>query len=167
MALTRPLIPPPTVRADAAAVASADACPRFLEGIGWERARSRLIDRAAPLAGAASGLAVATVVNRLPRRVRHMAVAQLCAIFGAVEVGAALHSGDRRQAAVESVVATGYVAVALLVASHAPRRLPLVVSAHALWDAGQHRRGDAVPPATWYPAFCAALDLTAAVRLRT
>lgn len=120
-----------------------------------------------PLVGAAGGLALATVLNRLPRRLRLLAVAQLCAIFGAIEVGAAIHAGDRRQVAVESVVAAGYVTTALLVTARAPRRLPIVVLAHALWDASQHVRGDAVPPASWYPTFCAAFDLATAARLRT
>ncbi|MEE8600217.1 hypothetical protein [Euzebya tangerina] len=117
------------------------------------------------VAGVVVGAVLSGVYRALPSRVGRLALVQLGSALGAIGAGAAIRSGQPRPAVVESTAAIGYAGVVHAAAHMAPAVLPLVIAGHGVWDLAQLGRPDAVPPAWWYPAFCAGVDLTLGVLL--
>lgn len=94
--------------------------------------------------------------------------AVMVAVIGAIYVGFAIQAGSVRQIAVESAVATLFMAAGLAGLWLSPWVVPVAYVMHGLWDWLHHGRdhdGALVAPRGWYPPFCAAYDWVFAIGL--
>ena len=85
------------------------------------------------------------------------ALAVLLGAVAAVYVGTAI--AREAQIILQSAVAIGFGAVALLGLWVSPWWLVGGWLAHAAWDALQHRGGSPAVPAPWYPTLCLVYDV--------
>ncbi len=113
-------------------------------------------------AGAVLALAADRVARTDPGGWERATQANLGAI-AAVEVGFGLVDG--RTLPVVAETAAG--AATLVAAARLPaRHRPLLLVAHAAWDALHHPRGITTRMPWWYPAMCAGFDLAYAAAVR-
>jgi len=91
--------------------------------------------------------------------------AMLLAVIGAIYVGFALQRGSTPQIVVEIMVASGFMAVALLGLWVNQWAIPIGYVLHGAWDFAHHRHKRLVTIPSWYPSFCAIYDWVFAIGL--
>jgi hypothetical protein len=116
------------------------------------------------------GLSLATLPLHLliDHRYSVELAAVMVAVIGAIYVGFAIQAGSVRQIAVESIVATLFMAAGLAGLWLSPWAVPAAYVLHGVWDWLHHglgHDGALVAPRGWYPPFCAAYDWVFALGL--
>lgn len=113
-------------------------------------------DRAGRL-GAVLALASLPAHLLLPPTISHQLATLVLALMAGVYLGFAVQDGRARVLVIEGLVASAFVAAALLGLWVSAWAVPAAYVLHGFWDLAHHRHVSTAMPA-WYVPFCAVFD---------